>query len=134
MVKQQLIDLETKFWQAMVDQDVDTATSLLSEPAVMVSSHGAMKFDRAAYRKMADQGPMVITDFEFSNMDVVFPNDSTAVLSYHVRQTMAGRGKTAKADQITQEVNDSSTWVKDGKGWLCVMHTETPAEPKLTRH
>ena len=42
-----LIDLETKFWQSMVDQDTDTAISLLDEPALMVSSHGAMKFDHA---------------------------------------------------------------------------------------
>ncbi len=27
-----LIDLEIKFWQSMVDQDSDTAVSLLSEP------------------------------------------------------------------------------------------------------
>jgi hypothetical protein len=51
-----LIDLEKKFWQAMVDSDADTATQLLSEPAVMVSPHGAMQFDHAGYRKMADQG------------------------------------------------------------------------------
>jgi len=46
-----LIDLETKFWQSMVDQDPDTAVSLLSEPALMVSAHGAMKFDHAGYRR-----------------------------------------------------------------------------------
>lgn len=39
---QTLIDLETKFWQSMVNQDTDTALDLLSEPALMVSSHGAM--------------------------------------------------------------------------------------------
>ena len=51
-----LIDLETKFWQSMVDQDTDTALEMLTEPALMVSSHGAMKFDHAGYRKMAEQG------------------------------------------------------------------------------
>jgi hypothetical protein len=52
---QTLIDLETKFWQSMIDQDTDAAVAMLSEPALMVSSHGAMKFDHAGYRKMADQ-------------------------------------------------------------------------------
>ena len=51
-----LIDLEKKFWQSMVDQDTDAALKLLEEPALMVSSHGAMKFDHAGYRKMAEQG------------------------------------------------------------------------------
>jgi hypothetical protein len=40
-----LIDHETKFWQSMVNQDTDTALEMLTEPALMVSSHGAMKFD-----------------------------------------------------------------------------------------
>ena len=48
-----LIDLEKKFWQAIVDHDTDGALELLSEPALMVSTHGAMKFDHDGYRKMA---------------------------------------------------------------------------------
>ena len=120
-----LIDLETRFWQSMISQDPDTATEMLSEPALMVSSHGAMKFDRAGYRKMAEQGSMVLTSFEFSDMDVTFPNESTAILTYHVKQGMAPRGKS---EGTVQEMNDSSTWLRDGTRWQCVMHTETPAE------
>ena len=37
-----LIDLETKFWQSMVDQDADAALQLLHDPALMASAHGAM--------------------------------------------------------------------------------------------
>jgi len=55
-----LVDLETKFWQSMVDHETDVALNLLCEPALMVSSHGAMKFDHAGYRKMADQGAMEV--------------------------------------------------------------------------
>ena len=91
--KKILIDLETRFWQSMVDQDPDTAISLLDEPALMVSAHGAMKFDHAGYRKMAEQGTMVLTSFKFSDVEVVFPNDTTAILSYRVKQGMANRGK-----------------------------------------
>ena len=126
-MRKTLVDLETKFWQSMVDQDTDTTLSLLCEPAVMVSAHGAMKFDHDGYRKMAEQGTMVITSFKLSDVEVVFPNEATAVLMYHVKQTMAPRGKT---ESVTQEMTDSSTWVQDGKNWLCVMHTETPSESK----
>ncbi|CAN5392110.1 hypothetical protein BH09PSE5_BH09PSE5_14860 [soil metagenome] len=120
----QLMELETKFWQSMVDNDTDTALGLLAEPALMVSSHGAMKFDHAGYRKMAEQGTMVLNSFEFSDMDVVMPNDSTAVVSYRVKQGTSVRGKSEKT---VQEMNDTSTWVKEGGQWKCVMHTETPA-------
>jgi hypothetical protein len=126
---QTLIDLETKFWQSMVDQDADTAINLLSEPALMVSSHGAMKFDHDGYRQMAEQGSMVVTDFELSDMEVLMPSDSTAILTYRVRQTVAPRDAASRPDQhaTTQDMLDSSTWIRDGQGWHCVMHTETPA-------
>jgi hypothetical protein len=45
-----LTDLETSFWQSLVSQDTDAALRLLHEPALMVSSQGAMKFDYAACR------------------------------------------------------------------------------------
>ena len=63
-----LIDLETKFWQSMVNHETEVALNLLCEPALMVSSHGAMKFDHDAYRQMADQGSMEIKSFEFNDM------------------------------------------------------------------
>jgi hypothetical protein len=43
---------------------------------------------------MAEQGSMVLTSFELSDVEVLFPNDTTAVLTYHVKQEVAPRGKT----------------------------------------
>ena len=63
-----LIGLETKFWQSIVDNDANVAIDLLTEPAMMVSSHGAMKFDHAGYRKMAEQGSMVVRSFELNDI------------------------------------------------------------------
>lgn len=119
-----LIDLETKFWQALVAQDADTAISLLCEPAVMVGPHGALKFDHARYREMAEQGPVVLKAFEFSDMDVVFPTEQTAVLTYRVRQEVVER-KGSKPS--IQQMAESSTWVRDDDDtWRCAAHTETP--------
>jgi hypothetical protein len=119
-----LVDLETRFWQSLVDQDIDTALDMLSEPALIVSSHGATKFDHDGYRQMAEAGPMVVTAFDLRDMEVVFPNDTTAVLTYRVKQEIAPRGP---GERVQQEMNDSSTWVRSGSRWQCVMHTETPA-------
>ncbi len=126
-----LIELENKFWQSIVDQDSDTATEMLCEPSLMVSTHGAMKFDHAAYRKMATQGSMVLTSFELSNVDVVFPNDATAIVTYKVKQSMARRGE---AEGTVQEMNDTSTWIQTRGGWRCAMHTETPIDTKQSTH
>ncbi|MEP7297554.1 MAG: nuclear transport factor 2 family protein [Burkholderiales bacterium] len=129
-----LMNLERKFWQSMVDQDVDSALSLLCEPAVMVSTHGSMKFDHAGYRKMAEQGTMVVRSFALTDMEVLFPNDTTAVLMYHVTQTLEPRGEAGKTGRVTQEMIDTSTWVQSGTSWLCAMHTEAPAEQKAHAH
>ena len=124
-----LIELENKFWQSIVDQDSDTATQMLCEPSLMVSTHGAMKFDHAAYRKMATQGSMVLTSFELRDVDVVFPNDSIAILTYKVKQSMARKGET---NGTVQEMSDTSTWIHTDGRWRCAMHTETPIDPKST--
>ena len=119
-----LINLEKKFWQSMVDEDTDTALGMLAEPSLMVSSQGAMQFDHAQYRQMAEQGSMVIKSYELSDVNVMFPNDDTAVLTYRVRQAMAERGESEE-DAVEQLMADSSVWMRKGGEWRCFMHTET---------
>lgn len=121
----EIVDLEKKFWQSIVDEDTDTALGMLAEPSLMVSSNGAMQFGHAEYRKMAEHGASVLKTFVLSDLNVVFPNDSTAIVTYHAKQTLAPRGSSDAGK--TQEVNDSSTWVKTLDGWKCVMHTESHA-------
>lgn len=126
-----LVQLEKKFWQSMVDQDADTAVEMLSEPALMVSAQGTMQFDHADYKRMAEQGDQVLTSYELSDINVTFPNEKTAVVTYHVKQGIAPRGESQRQDfrgSEIQEMNDSSTWVRDGRRWKCVLHTETPVE------
>ena len=107
-----LIDLETKFWESMVSQDKDAALELLSEPALMIGSLGALKFDNAGYRRM-------------------FPNATTAILSYRVKQQVTPRGKEKST---VQEMHDTSTWIRTGERWQCVMHTESPVDDKRAAH
>lgn len=117
--------LEKAFWQSMVDGKPSIATGMLAEPAVMVSSHGALKFDHAEYTKMAKEDPGKLVDFKITDLDVVFPREDVAVASYHVDQSMERDGKPSRL-----QMYDSSTWVKVDGQWLCVMHTESPAAKK----
>lgn len=119
-----LTDLETKFWQSMVDQDTDAALQLLHDPAMMATAHGAMKFDHAGYRSMAEQG-YVVTAFSLSDVEVMFPNETTAVLTYRVKQTV---GERDGGKSTTQNMSDTSTWVHLDKRWQCVLHTESPMQ------
>ena len=125
-----LIDLETKFWQSMVDQNTDAALQVLHDPAMMATAHGAMKFDHAGYRKMAEKG-YVVTAFALSDVEVMFPSETTAVLTYRVKQTVAAREGGVST---TQNMTDTSTWVFVDKRWQCVLHTESHMEAKPTKH
>jgi hypothetical protein len=126
-----LIELERKFWQSMVNQDTDTATGLLNEPALMVSPMGSIKFNHDGYRRMAEQGSSILTAFELSNVDVLFPNEGTAIVTYKVKQDLVERDSNKAT---TQEMNDTSTWIHDGEDWRCVMHTETPVKSNKSAH
>jgi len=122
--KQEIEKLETAFWQSMLDGKAEVATQMLTEPALMVSSHGRLKFDHAAYEKMAANDTHKLTGFEFSDFDVMFPTQDVAVASYRVKQSMEAKGMS-----LTEEVFDSSTWVKLGDAWKCVAHTESQPKP-----
>ena len=120
----ELITLEKRFWQSMVDQDAATAVGLLDDSALMVSQHGAMRFDHDGYRRMAEQGTMVLKAFELRDIQVLMPREDTAILTYRADQEVAKRG----AEQTeSQTMLDSSTWVRKQDRWRCVAHTETPA-------
>jgi ketosteroid isomerase-like protein len=116
-----IIELEERFWQSMVDKQTQAALDLLDDPALMVSSKGAMKFDHAGYRKMAEDDTYKLLDFKLSEAQVVFPTDEVAVLTYQVDQKTEMKGKKMDA-----KMSDSSTWVRKGDRWLCVVHTESP--------
>jgi hypothetical protein len=123
--RQEIQALETAFWQSMLDGKAEVATQMLTEPALMVSSHGRLKFDHADYEKMAADDSCKLTGFEFSDFDVVFPTMDVAVASYRVKQSME-----AKGESMSEEVFDSSTWVKLGDAWKCVAHTESQLQPR----
>lgn len=122
-----IVELEKKFWQALVDEDTDAALDLLAEPALLVNAHGAMKFDHQGYRSMAEQASMKLKSFELSDVEVLFPNENTAVLSYHVEQTTStGPGAAPRS----QSMHDSSVWTRSDGQWRCALHTETPCVEK----
>ena len=117
--------LERAFWDSIVAGKPGVATEMLTEPAVVVSGHGATKFDHATYTRMANDDTHKLVDYTLSDMDVIFPRDDVAVATYHADQSLEMQGKP-----LQMSVYDTSTWVKvDGK-WRCVMHTESPVANK----
>ena len=120
---QELIALEQRFWQTMVDGNTDDALRMLAEPAGMVSSHGAMQFDHAGYRKMADNDDYKLVSYQLSEFGVLRPTPDVAILTYNVDQKTSIKG-----EEVQEQMCDSSTWVRRDNQWICALHTETPLQ------
>lgn len=117
-------DLERTFWQSILDNEPKVASGLLTEPALMVNEHGTMSFDHAGYTKMANDPRHRLLAFDLSDMDVLFPTDDVAIVTYRAHQKMEMDGKPMEMDAV-----DSSTWVRANGGWKCAAHTESTAAP-----
>jgi hypothetical protein len=118
--RQEIERLERAFWQSIVDGKTEVATAMLSEPALMVAGHGASKFDHAGYTRMAGDDRFRLVDFQLDEMDVIFPTPEVAVATYRASQSVEREGR-----RVEQQAFDSSTWVRLGKDWKCVAHTES---------
>ena len=121
--QQDIMELERRFWQAMVEMDVDTAVSLLDDESVSVSGGGIHHFDPAQYRAMALAGNARITAFRFSEERVIFPTPDVAIASYKVDQSFTLDGTSH--DMV---VYDTTTWVRKDGRWKASAHTETPRQ------
>ena len=117
--------LERDFWKSLVDRDADAATRMLAPEALMVSSHGTMRFDPAQYTKMLRDPKHGLLEYSLSDMDVLFPTDDIAIATYRAHQKSEMDGRI-----LEQDVVDSSTWVRAGGDWKCVAHTESEAQAR----
>jgi hypothetical protein len=81
---------------------------------------GTMRSDPQDYKRMTEQGQWDLKDFEFSDVQVIFPAEDTAIIAYKVHQTGTMEGK-----EMDLNCADSTTWVRDGRDWKCALHTET---------
>jgi ketosteroid isomerase-like protein len=121
--KQTIIDLEKKFWDTMVSKDADAATDMMAKKSIVTGPQGVAEISRGDFSKMMEEGKWTLDSYKFSNVQVIFPNDRTAVIGYKVKQKGMMDGKP-----YDMEAADASTWTKSGDEWLCVMHSETTLE------
>ena len=126
--KQQIIDLETRFWQSMKDKDVDTAKSLIAKEGLVTGPMGTMTMDPEKYAQMTRDGQWTLQNFKMDKVEVVQPNSDSAIIAYEVRQTGDMKGQP-----MDLRCADSSVWVKEGGDWKCALHTETILEDANAR-
>ena len=112
--------LEKDFWQSMVEKDADRAATMIADPSLVTGPSGTMRMDPKRYKKLTQEGDWELDKFEFSDVDVIFPTDDTAIIAYKVHQTGSMKG-----EKMDLNCADSSTWIREGDEWKCALHTET---------
>jgi len=120
---QTIVDLETRFWKALVDKDTARAAALIADECLITGPSGAMRINPDKYTQMMKDGHWTLETFEFSDLKVIFPAEDTAVVAYKVHQKGDLKGKP-----MDLQCADSTAWVKDGRAWKCALHTETILE------
>ena len=116
----EITELETRFWQTMVDKDVDTAVTLLADTCIVTGAQGAASIDKQAFATMMAGGGWELKAFSVEDIQFSTPAPGVAVIAYKVKEDLVVDGKP-----LTLTAADSSVWVdRDGK-WVCALHTES---------
>lgn len=118
--KQQIVELETRFWQSMQDKDPLTAKAMIADECLVTGPMGTMKVDPDKYEQLTREGDWTLQKFDFSDIDVIFPSENIAVIAYKVHQTGELKGKP-----MDWNAADSSVWTRESGTWKCALHTET---------
>jgi hypothetical protein len=119
-LEKQILECENRFWQAMIDKDIEGATKLTADPCIVTGAQGVASIDKKQFTKMMQTGSWELHDFEFSDVTFEQVNDDIAVIAYKVRENLTVDGKP-----LTLEAADASTWVRKGVNWVCALHTES---------
>jgi len=120
-IEKELVELETQYWQAIKDKDVDAAMKMTDDTCVVAGASGAASIDRKAFAGMLNSPAWTLNAFEFVG-DVIARaiTDDVAVVAYKVREQLTVDGKP-----LTLEAADASTWIRRDGRWLCALHTES---------
>ena len=66
---------------------------MMAKKSIVTGSQGVSQISRGDFGKMMEEGKWTLDSYKFSDVQVIFPNESTAVIGYKVKQkgTMDGK-------------------------------------------
>jgi ketosteroid isomerase-like protein len=117
---QEIIALETQFWNAIQAKDVPGATRLMGEACIVTGAQGVGQIDKPTFAKMMETGTWVLREYSFSDIKVIRATDDVAIIGYKVHEKLTVEGKP-----LTLDAADASTWVRRNGSWTCALHTES---------
>jgi ketosteroid isomerase-like protein len=119
-LENELLELETQFWNAVKAKDVPAAVRLTDDPCIVTGAQGVAQIDKKAFAKMMEAEKWTLHDFKIEDVKVQRLSDDVAVIGYKVHENL-----TVDGQRVTLDAADASTWVKKNGRWVCAMHTES---------
>jgi len=118
--RDEIINLEKAYWEAIKAKDGTKTAALSGEPALVTGARGVTSIPKAKMGQMTEEGNWTLESYAFDDIEVATPAPDVAVIAYTVRQTVTMDGKRQE-----MRAADSSTWVRSEGGWQCHAHSET---------
>ncbi len=129
-LKEEILALERRYWDAVRDKDAQTATSLTDDSCTVVGAQGVHTVTREALAQMMEHPSCELRRFSLDDMHVEQISDDVVSVAYKVSEEL-----TVDGEVITMQACDSSVWTRRDGQWRCVLHTETPqGDPYGRRH
>jgi uncharacterized protein (TIGR02246 family) len=116
----ELVDLEKKYWQALQDEDIDTALELTDDPCIVAGAQGVGTINHQAFRGMMQGATWKVERFELRDVQVRLLSDDVAIVAYEVHEEL-----TVDGEPVALDAADASTWVRRNGQWRCALHTES---------
>ena len=120
-LKDELLDLEKRYWKAIQDNNLEAALDLTDEPCIVTGALGVASLDRDRFRDLMQSAKFKVDDVYIGpDVQVLRLGRDTAVLAYNVHERVTVDGKS-----LTVDAADASTWVRRDGHWKCALHTES---------
>lgn len=122
-VESELLSLERRYWQALLDQDENAALNLTDDPCIVAGAQGIASLDRRTMADMLKQGTWKLESFKIDpDVKLRMIGDDVALLAYTVHEEL-----TVDGNPVKLQAADASTWVRRDGRWVCALHTEALA-------
>jgi len=118
--RDELIALETSYWEAIKAKDGRRTAALSGETSLVTGARGVSSIPQAKMKAMTEDGSWELESYAFEDVEVSTPAPDVAIVAYTVRQKVRMDGKRQE-----MRAADSSTWVRGADGWRCHAHSET---------
>ena len=118
--KDDIIALETSYWEAMKAKDGARTAELAGDVSLVTGAQGVMSIAKTKMGQMTEDGKWTLESYAFAAVEVTTPAPDVAIIAYTVKQKVTMEGKSQ-----TLHAADSSTWIRGADGWECHAHSET---------